>query len=179
MRVPKGRPRAGSNETVRTSLKGEDDGLNILRDVSPDTLAYAILAAACVAAILLIVLLGRGRPAKPVEVLAPDEVIQRQFAALTRRLEALEQGVGQITAALPSTVQSVSIVRFNPFPEMGGSMSFSMALLDARANGVVISVLNDRQGSRIYGKPVEGGVSPQKLSDEEQQAIGLARGRKA
>ncbi|HEV2282792.1 MAG TPA: DUF4446 family protein [bacterium] len=131
------------------------------------------------AAILLIVLLGRGRPAKPVEVLAPDEVIQRQFAAVTRRLEALEQGVGQITAALPSTVQSVSIVRFNPFPEMGGSMSFSMALLDARANGVVISVLNDRQGSRIYGKPVEAGVSPQKLSDEEQQAIGLARGRKA
>jgi hypothetical protein len=62
---------------------------------------------------------------------------------------------------------------------MGGNMSFSMALLDARANGVVISVLNDRQGSRVYGKPVDAGVSPQKLSDEEQQAIGLARGRKA
>jgi hypothetical protein len=58
-------------------------------------------------------------------------------------------------------------------------MSFSMALLDAAANGVVISVLNDRQGSRVYGKPVEAGISNQKLSNEEQQAIGLARGRKA
>jgi len=177
--VPKGRPRAGSNETVRTLSYREDDGLDILRDLSPDTLAYVLLAAACAAAILLIVLLARGRTKQPAEVLSPDEVIQQQFAALARRLDALEQGVAQVTAALPSTVQSVSIVRFNPFPEMGGNMSFSMALLDARANGVVISVLNDRQGSRIYGKPVEGGISPQKLSDEEQKAIGLARGRKA
>jgi len=157
----------------------EDDGLDILRDLSPDTLAYVLLEAACAAAILLIVLLARGRAKQPAEVLSPDEVIQQQFAALARRLDALEQGVAEVTAALPSTVQSVSIVRFNPFPEMGGNMSFSMALLDARANGVVISVLNDRQGSRIYGKPVEGGISPQKLSDEEQKAIGLARGRKA
>jgi len=132
-----------------------------------------------VAAIVLIVLLARGRPRKQAEVLTPDEVIRQQFAAVTRRLEALEQGVAQVTAALPSTVQTVSVVRFNPFPEMGGNMSFSLALLDARANGVVISVLNDRTGSRIYGKPVEGGISPQKLSDEEQQAISLARGRKA
>jgi hypothetical protein len=77
---------------------------------------------------------------------------------------------------VPSAVR-VGVVRYNPFPEMGGNMSFSVALLDARSNGVVISVLNDRQGSRVYGKPVEAGVSPQKLSDEEQQAIGLARER--
>lgn len=157
----------------------EDDGLNILRDASPDTLAYALLAAACVVVIVFIVALARSRPAKPVEILTPEEAIQRQFAAVTRRLEALEQNITQINAALPQTVRSVSVVRFNPFAEMGGNMSFSMALLDAKANGVVISVLNDRQGSRIYGKPVEGGVSPQKLSEEEQQAIGLARGRKA
>lgn len=174
-----GKARRGIERDCPDLAWREDDGLNILRDLSPDTLSYVLLAAACVAAVVLIVLLARGRPKKPAEVLTPDEVIRQQFGAVTRRLEALEQGVAQITAALPSTVQSVSVVRFNPFPEMGGNMSFSMALLDARANGVVISVLNDRTGSRIYGKPVEGGVSPQKLSDEEQQAIGLARGRKA
>ena len=179
VRAAKGKASGGIERDCPDLAWREDDGLNILRDLSPDTLAYVLLAAACVAAIVLIVSLARGRPRKPAEVLTPDEAIQRQFAAVTRRLEALEQGVAQVTAALPSTVQSVSVVRFNPFPEMGGNMSFSMALLDARANGVVISVLNDRQGSRIYGKPVEGGVSTQKLSDEEQQAISLARGRKA
>ena len=138
-----------------------------------------LLGAACVAAIVLIVLLARSRPAKPAQVLTPDEVTQQQFATVTRRLDALEQSIAQINAALPSTVQSVGVVRFSPFPEMAANMSFSMALLDAKANGVVISVLNDRQGSRVYGKSVDGGVSPQKLSEEEQQAIGLARGRKA
>jgi hypothetical protein len=157
----------------------EDDGLNILQDASPETLSYLLLAAACAAAVLLIILLVRARPKASAELLTPDEVIQQQFAAVARRLEALEQGIAQINGALPATVQSVGVVRFNPFPEMGGNMSFSMALLDARANGVVISVLNDRQGSRVYGKPVEEGISTQKLSDEEQKAIGLARGRKA
>lgn len=157
----------------------EDDGLDILRVFSPDSLSYVLLAAACVAAIVLIVSFARARPAKPVEVLTPDETIQRQFAAVMARLETLERGVNQVSTALPATVQSIGFVRFNPFPEMGGTMSFSMALLDAGANGVVISVLNDRQGSRVYGKPVEAGVSAQKLSNEEQQAIGLARGRKA
>ncbi|HKX17356.1 MAG TPA: DUF4446 family protein [bacterium] len=168
-------------DRTRSSDVGKrgNDGLNILRDASPDTVAYVLLGAACVAVIVFIVLLARSRPAKPAQLLTPDEAVQRQFAALTMRLDALEQSIAQINAALPSTVQSVSVVRFSPFPEMGGNMSFSMALLDAKANGIVISVLNDRQGSRIYGKSVEGGVSPQKLSEEEQQAIGLARGRKA
>jgi hypothetical protein len=178
VRLPKGRLSAGSNETSRTRLGKEDARLNILRDVSPDTLAYGLLAAACVAAVVLIAHLARARPPKaPPLPPSPDEVAAQQFAALTRRLEALEQSVAKVAAALPSTVRSVGVVRFNPFPEMGGTMSFSMALLDGRANGVVISVLNDRQGSRVYGKQVEAGVSPQKLSEEEQQAIGLARGR--
>lgn len=157
----------------------EDDALNILRDIPPDTLTFVLLAVACAAAVFLVILLVRGRRAPAAEALTPDEAIQQQFAAVARRLDALERGVAQITAALPSTVQTVGVVRYNPFPEMGGNMSFSMALLDARSNGVVISVLNDRQGSRVYGKPVEAGASTQKLSDEEQQAIGLARGRRA
>jgi hypothetical protein len=126
-----------------------------------------------------VVLLARSRRrAKPVEILTPDHVIQQQFAAVTHRLDALEQHVRMVDSALPSAVQTVGLVRFNSFAETGGQMSFSVALLDARSNGVVISVLNDRQGSRVYGKTVEGGVSPHKLSDEEQQAIGLARARK-
>lgn len=163
------------------STEGEDDGLNILRDAAPDTLTLALVAAACAAAILLIVLLVRGRgggpqPAAPID---PGEVARVDLAGIVRRLEALEQGVAQVAAALPATVQGVGVVRFNPFPEMTGVMSFSLALLDGRANGVVISVLNDRQGSRVYGKPVEAGASALKLSDEEQQALGLARGRRA
>jgi len=142
--------------------------------VRPETLTLALLAAAAAAAVALIVVLAGGRSRQPVNAGASDEAVQ-QITALRRRLEALEQGVAQTTATL-STAVRVGVIRYNPFPDMGGNMSFSVALLDARSNGVVISVLNDREGSRVYGKLVEAGVSSQKLSDEEQQAIGLARG---
>jgi hypothetical protein len=143
--------------------------------VRPETLTLALLAAAAAAAVALVVVLAGGRSRQAGDAAASDETVQ-QIAALRRRVEALEQGAAQITAVLPTTVR-VGVIRYNPFSDMGGNMSFSVALLDARSNGVVISVLNDRQGSRVYGKPVEAGASPQKLSDEEQQAIGLAQGR--
>jgi hypothetical protein len=54
---------------------------------------------------------------------------------------------------------------------MGGQLSFSLALLDGKRDGVVFSILNDRGGARAYAKPVTGGVSSFTLSVEEQQAI--------
>jgi hypothetical protein len=142
--------------------------------VRPETLTVALLAAAAVAAVALIVVLVGGRSRQPGNGAGFDDAVQ-QITALRHRLEALEQGVAQTAATLPTAVR-VGVVRYNPFADMGGNMSFSVALLDARSNGVVISVLNDRQGSRVYGKPVEAGLSSQKLSDEERKAIGLARG---
>lgn len=108
---------------------------------------------------------------------APSEDgLHRQLAEISRRLATLESGMAQVVDAIPHTVQGVGVIRYNPFPDMGGNMSFSLALLDGRANGVVISVLNDRNGSRVYGKAVESGVSTHPLSDEEQKALALARG---
>jgi hypothetical protein len=106
----------------------------------------------------------------------PDDELHRQLAEISRRLATLESGMTQVVDAIPRTVQGVGVIRYNPFPDMGGNMSFSLALLDGRANGVVISVLNDRNGSRVYGKAVESGASTHPLSDEEQKALALARG---
>lgn len=105
-----------------------------------------------------------------------EDGLHRQLAEISRRLATLESGVARVVDAIPHTVQGVGVIRYNPFPDMGGNMSFSLALLDGRANGVVISVLNDRNGSRVYGKAVESGVSTHPLSDEEQKALALARG---
>ncbi len=154
-----------------------------------------LLAAACGVMLLVAIALARrahrastrraraqdgrrpaGTPAS--SVTHPEDALHRQLAEISRRLATLETGMGQIVNAIPHTVQGVGVIRYNPFPEMGGNMSFSLALLDGRANGVVISVLNDRNGSRVYGKAVESGVSTYTLSDEEQQALALARGNR-
>jgi hypothetical protein len=73
------------------------------------------------------------------------------------------------------SITKVGVVRFNPFKDTGGDQSFAVALLDSNNNGLVISSLYSREGTRIYTKPIEAGKSNgYNLSEEEEQAINKA-----
>ncbi|HYM90876.1 MAG TPA: DUF4446 family protein [bacterium] len=121
----------------------------------------------------------RSRSAPAAGTMAADESHRRELAEISARLAALEQGMARVVDALPRSIQGVGVVRYNPFPDTGSNMSFSLALLDGRASGVVVSVLTNRDGSRVYGKAVENGRSSYPLSDEERQALALAQGQRA
>lgn len=83
----------------------------------------------------------------------------------------------ELFALLGRSARNLGVVRFDAFEDMGGKMSFSVALLDDHANGVVITSINARTDSRSYAKALRGGVSDYSLSQEEQQAISEALGR--
>lgn len=68
-------------------------------------------------------------------------------------------------------IQKVGIVRYNPFSNVGGDQSFSIALLSQENDGVVITSLYAEQGNRVYGKSIEKGKSQHSLSKEEEEAI--------
>lgn len=74
-----------------------------------------------------------------------------------------------------SNIQKVGFLRYNPFSEVGGNMSFSLTLLDGHDNGIVISSLHTREGTRIYAKSIETGGSKHNLTDEEKEAITKAK----
>ena len=69
------------------------------------------------------------------------------------------------------SITKVGVVRFNPFKDTGGDQSFVVALLDSNNNGLVLSSLYTREGTRIYTKPIEKGKSIYNLTKEEQEAI--------
>lgn len=94
---------------------------------------------------------------------------------LQENFERLSQELQKVKQDSEFFVQKVSIVRFNPFAEVGGDQSFSLALLDAKDNGVVITSLYTREGNRIYGKKITKGQSTYALSEEEKQAIAKAK----
>ena len=73
-------------------------------------------------------------------------------------------------------IQRVGVVRFNPFPDTGGNQSFAVAMLDARGDGVVLSSLHSRAGTRLYLKQITTGKAETALSEEETEAIRRARG---
>ena len=72
-------------------------------------------------------------------------------------------------------IHRIGFLRFNPFKDLGGDQSFALALMDGKANGVVISSLHTREGTRVYAKSIVGGDAVQHpFSDEERQVIAEA-----
>jgi len=68
-------------------------------------------------------------------------------------------------------VQRIGLVRFNPFSETGGDHSFSLAVLDGRQSGFVITALHTRERTRVYIKSLREGKTRYELSNEEKKAI--------
>ncbi len=73
------------------------------------------------------------------------------------------------------SISKVGIVRYNPFKDIGGDQSFSIAMLDHLDNGVVISSLHAQDGTRVYAKPVSKGNLDYQLTKEENEAIKKAK----
>ena len=72
-------------------------------------------------------------------------------------------------------IQKVGLIRFNPFKELGGDHSFSLAVLDGEDNGVVITSLHTRDRTRVYMKQVLKGKGDIELSEEEKKALSKAK----
>jgi hypothetical protein len=108
--------------------------------------------------------------------------VARQLAAIDR-LDGKLRVIGRQTAEnrqlASKLVRSVGVHRYDAFPDTGGQLSWSTALLDEAGDGVVLTAINGRAESRSYAKRVEGGGSAHNLSEEEQLAIAMAMGRPA
>jgi len=75
----------------------------------------------------------------------------------------------------PRAVRDMAIIRYDALEEMSGQLSFSMALLNALGDGVVMTSINGRSETRTYAKIIVGGHGTQELSPEEEQAVRSAR----
>jgi len=74
-------------------------------------------------------------------------------------------------------LHKVGFLRYNPFGDVGSDQSFSMCLLNTALDGFVISSIHSREGTRVYSKPVQGGVSSYNLSAEEKKVVDIAVGK--
>ena len=70
--------------------------------------------------------------------------------------------------------QKVGIVKYDAFREMGGQLSFSIAMLDQKDNGFVMNSVHSASSSYVYTKEIENGRSAIELSDEEKEALQIA-----
>lgn len=68
-------------------------------------------------------------------------------------------------------IQKIGLVRYNAFKDVGSNLSFALAILNNKNDGVVLNGIYSRDMSNIYAKPIVNGTSEYALSDEEKEAI--------
>ena len=98
-----------------------------------------------------------------------NQVVQECSDLLRRQLQ-VASGVADNQA-----LRDLAIVHYDALKEMSGHRSFSLAILNANGDGVVISSINGRTETRTYAKPVRNGHPVDMLSPEENQALRAAR----
>ena len=102
------------------------------------------------------------------EILSEFKNLEKKFQKISAELDELKKE-GQFC------IKKVGMIRFNPFSGVGSDLSFSIALLDGRNDGVVITSLYNREENRVYAKPIKDGQSQYSLSGEEKEVIERAK----
>jgi len=100
---------------------------------------------------------------------------QRAARAVRECRDLVQGAAGAHGTVDPRALRDLAIVRYDALQEMSGQLSFSLALLNAMGDGVVLSSINGRAETRTYAKPVVGGHGKLELSPEEAQAVQSAR----
>ena len=104
-----------------------------------------------------------------------EKLIKKKFNDVEQVKECInkaEERVSEIDATLCSTFQKHAIVKYDAFEEMGGELSFSLALLNGENSGFVINAMHSSsQGCFTYVKEIVNGESFVTLSEEEKQAV--------
>ena len=150
---------------------------------------YIILGLAGVLIILLVVLIVNlvqisklkkkykifmcGKTAKSLE----DTLVKRldQVDELIAANAANEKNINELFDKMKITFQKVGLVKYDAFHEMGGKLSFSLALLNETNDGFVLNAVHSRDGCYTYVKEIIGGNSIIILADEEQEALDMAK----
>ncbi len=118
--------------------------------------------------------------AEQMAVLRSDIDSIRSDAATAESLRmaqaSMAEQLDRVEADALRGLRNVALVRFDAFDEMAGRLSFALAVLDDRGDGVTLSALAGRADTRLFAKGVHGGVGEHELSPEERSAVEAALG---
>ena len=95
--------------------------------------------------------------------------------ALPEDVQGLRQEVAALRVEGGDALRHLAVVRYDAFGDMGGHLSWSLALLDDSGNGVVLTSIHGRSDARTYAKGISSWTCEQQLSPEEDEAIAHAR----
>jgi len=121
-------------------------------------LALAALVTAVVALVLAGAAFGRAKSGQ-----ARRSSVRRRAGQVPADMEGLRNEVQALRIEVSDALRHLAVVRYDAFGDMGGHLSWSMALLDDGGSGVVITSIHGRSDARTYAKNVAAWTSDQPL----------------
>ena len=91
-------------------------------------------------------------------------------------LEKNEKDIRMLYKNFESAFQKIGLVKYDAFAQMGGQLSFCLALLDENNNGFVLKSVHSTEGCYTYTKEIKLGECNIALGDEERKALNIAMG---
>lgn len=133
-------------------------------------LLLALLVTSVAALVIALLALRRGQAGH-----ARRTSVRRGGADLPTDVEGLRGEVQALRVEAAEALRHLAVVRYDAFGDMGGHLSWSMALLDDGGNGVVLTSIHGRSEARTYAKNVTSWTCDQALSPEEEEAVKFAK----
>ena len=95
----------------------------------------------------------------------------KEFERLARANEDNSLELRQMKSVLKKTPTKYGIVKYNAFDDVGGKLSFALAMLDAENTGFILNAIHSRDNCFFYIKEIVNGESYTLLSSEETDAL--------
>ena len=89
-----------------------------------------------------------------------------------------KENIAKLQNQTQFTFQKLGLVKYDAFQEMGGKLSFSLCLLNEKEDGFIINAMHTREGCYTYIKEIIAGNCVIILSDEEKEALDMAKAYK-
>ena len=134
-------------------------------------------------AIVLWLAVEYGRLKRKVDVVPEEGGVLAAIRGLDDDLAAVEEVVAdlgprveRLEGRMPFAIQHTAVVEYDAFNDIAGHMSRSIALLNGRGDGIVVTLLVGREDTHWYTKQVRGGEGMDPLSPEEEKVVKEAMG---
>ena len=91
-----------------------------------------------------------------------------------RKNEEIISYCNKLNESISLCIKKIGIIRYSAFKDTGSDLSFALAFLNDKNDGVILNGIYSREMSNIYAKQIKNGKCNNKLSDEENKALEIA-----
>ena len=150
---------------------------------------YILVLAALVVVLLIVVIVQSAKTSKlrkryeafmtGKDMISLEDALRDQVETtgeLKKNVENNTRDIMTIVGKMKHSFQKVGVVKYDAFNEMGGKLSFSLALLDERDDGIILNAMHSREGCYTYIKEIVKGNAYIVLAEEEARALAIAKG---